>query len=151
MDNPIHILNQLGILNSFAVAKKVTEKEMEKYFYKYKKTGKSTREIGEMLRKKILTDIQNAIVNNEIPGMISPQELIKLLGIKEKTIKRIPEINKLVILLSQKLEEKNYDRMSLCYFINYLVNILGLTEEDFEKFHNQKNDDDDDNDAFKDA
>jgi len=27
--------------------------------------------------------------------------------------------------------------MSLCYFINSLVNMLGLTEEDFENFHKQ--------------
>jgi hypothetical protein len=36
--------------------------------------------------------------------------------------------------------------MSLCYFINSMVNILGLQETDFEKFHRQNNNDDDDDD-----
>ena len=42
----------------------------------------------------------------------------------------------------------------MCYFINSLVNILGLSEEDFTKYHRENNkddDDDDDDNEHKDA
>lgn len=147
MTKPIHILNQLGILSSFSVAKKIKEEEIEKYFAKQKKTGKSERQISEMLHAQILNDIQEALLKNEIPGLISSQEIAKQLGLDQSVVDKVPELNRLVMLLGHKLAEKKYDKMSLCYFINSLVNILGLTERDFEKFH-RNNREDDDEDRF---
>ena len=110
-----------------------------------------------MLKDKIISDIQEAIDNNEIPGLISSQELAESMGIDKITISKMPEINKLVVIISQKISEKNYNKMSMCYFINSLVNVLGLTETDFNKFHQQNKTDDenddtdeDDNDEFTD-
>lgn len=147
MTKPIHILNQLGILTSFSVAKKITEEDIEKYFTKQKKAGKSEKQIGEMLHAQILNDIQEALLKNEIPGLISSQEIAKQLGLDQSVVDKVPELNRLVMLLAHKLAEKKYDKMSLCYFINSLVNILGLTERDFEKFH-RHNREDDDEDRF---
>ena len=154
MNLPIHILNQLGVLTSFSVAKKITEEEINKYFIKHKKTGKSNSQIGKMLKNKIVSDIQDAVEHNKIPGLVSQQEDAERVGIDKKIIAKIPEINKLIIILSQKISEKKYDKMSMCYFINNLVNALGLTEDDFTKFHQQNKTDDeddtDDNDEFTD-
>lgn len=150
MNQPIHILNQLGILSSFSVAKKITEKEINTYFNKHKKRGKSDSEIGKMLKNKIVSDIQTAVEQNKIPGLVSHQEFAESIGIDKKVIAKIPEINKLIGILSQKFSEKNYDKMSMCYFINSLVNVLGLTEEDFTKFHQQNNNEDDDDDEYRD-
>lgn len=149
MTKPIHILNQLGILTSFSVAKKITEEDIQKYFNKQKKSGKSEKQIGDMLHAQILTDIQNALLKNEIPGLISSQEMAKHMGLDQSVVDKIPELNRLVMLLGQKLAEKKYDKMSLCYFINSLVNCLGLTERDFEKFH-RNNREDADEDRFND-
>lgn len=149
MNPPIHILNQLGVLTSFSVAKKITEEDINKYVSKHKKKGKSDTQINKMLRDKIVSDIQEAIVKNKIPGIISQEELATELGIDKNIVSKLPDINRLITVLSQKISEKNYDKMSLCYFINSLVNVLGLTEEDFTKFHRQNNpnpDDDDEND-----
>lgn len=146
MNPPIHILNQLGVLTSFSVAKKITENDINKYFAKHKKKGKSDSQIGKMLRDKIVSDIQDAVENNKIPGLVSQQEMAEGMGIDKKIIAKIPEINRLIIVISQKISEKNYDKMSMCYFINSLVNVLCLTEEDFTKFH-QQNKTDDENDA----
>jgi len=148
---PIHILNQMGILASFSVAKKVTDGYIHKYFEKQKKMGKTPAQINEMLHKQILDDIKNALLNNEVPGLVSSQEIAKQLGMDKSLIDRIPEINRLVVLLSQKMAEKKYDKMSLCYFINSLVNIIGLTEQDFEKFHRQNSEDDDGDEGYKEA
>ena len=141
MTKPIHILNQLGILTTFSVAKKITEEDIQKFYNKQKKSGKSEGQIHDMLHDKILNDIQEAILRNEIPGLISSQELAKAMGLDKQVVDKVPELNRLVMVIAQKLSEKNYDKMSLCYYINSLVNTLGLTEKDFERFHRSKRED----------
>lgn len=143
MEKPIHILNQTGVLASFSVAKKITEEDIQKYFAKQKKTGKPEAEIGDMLHEKILDDIQEAITNNKIPGLISSQELAKQLGLDQSVIDKMPELNRLVMIIAHKLAEKKYDKMSLCYFVNSIVNLLKLSERDFDRFHRETNEDDD--------
>jgi len=103
-----------------------------------------------MLHAKILNDIQDALIKNEIPGLIGSQEIAKQLGLDQSVVDKVPELNRLVMLLAHKLAEKKYDKMSLCYFINSLVNGLGLTERDFEKFH-RNNREDEDEDRFNDS
>jgi predicted XRE-type DNA-binding protein len=134
------------VLTSFSVAKKITEEDINKYFSKHRKRGRSNSQIGQMLRDKIVSDIQNAIEQNKIPGLVSQQEMAEGMGIDKTVIAKIPEINKLILILSQKLSEKKYNKMTLCYFINSLVNVMNLTEDDFTKFHqqNKNNDDADD-------
>lgn len=152
--HPIHILNQMGVITSFSVAKKVTEEDIHKFFARYKKAGKSNAEIDNILKERILHEIEDAIMHQKIPGLISPEELAKELGISQTVITNMPEMNRLIMVIAQKLSEKKYGKMSLCYFINSLVNCLGLSESDFEKFHRQHSKDDDDEDGddeFKDA
>jgi len=144
MTKPIHILNQTGVLASFSVAKKITEEDIHNYFSKQKKSGKTERQINDMFQEEIIKDIQDAILNNKIPGLLSSQELAKQLGLDKLVIDKMPELNKLVMIITQKLTEKKYDKMSLCYFINSLVNLLNLTEQDFENFHRQNGTDEPD-------
>ena len=152
MFNPVHILNQMGVITSFSVAKKVSEDDIHKFFSKGKKSGKSTEELNNILRDKVLSEIEEAVTHRKIPGLLSPEELAKEMGVQQKVINNMPEMNRLIMIVGHKLAEKKYDKMSLCYFINSLVNLLGLTESDFEKFHRQNsNDGDDDEDGFKDA
>ena len=145
---PVHILNQMGVITSFAVAKKISEDEITKFIAKGKKEGKSTEELNDKIRKKVISEIEDAVLNRKIPGLLTPEELAKEMGIKQNIIVNMPELNRLIMVVGHKLAEKKYDKMSLCYFINALVNLLGLTENDFEKFHRQNNpegrDDDDD-------
>jgi hypothetical protein len=159
MNNSIHILNQMGVLTSFNVAKRITEKEINKYCAKHRKSGKSERQIKEMLKEKILSDISHALQSNEIPGLISDDKIPENFKIDKEVLQRMPELNRLIMIIATKISEKQYDTMSLCYFINSLVNVLGLSEDDFTKFHrqngpvdeetdNEENDDEDDNNEF---
>ena len=143
----------MGVITSFAVAKKISEDEISKYFAEGKKKGKSTDEIHKSIQQKVMGDIEEAVMNKKIPGLLSPEELAKEMGIKQNIIANMPELNRLIMVVGHKLAEKKYDKMSLCYFINSLVNLLGLTENDFEKFHRQNNgtEADDDNDEFQDG
>jgi len=151
MSQPIHVLNQLGVLTSFSVAKRVTEDDIRKYFSKQQRKGKTEDQISEMLKNKILGDINDAIQHNQVPGLVSSQELAKSMGVDENVIKNMPELNRLIMVIANKLIQRDYDKMSLCYFINSLVNTLELGEEDFTEFNNKNNpdgdeDDDDDDD-----
>jgi len=154
MLNPVHILNQMGVITSFSIAKKVSEDDIHKFFSRGKKSGKSTEELNNILRDKVLGEIEDAVMHQKIPGLLSPEELAKEMGVQQKVINNMPEMNRLIMIVGHKLAEKKYDKMSLCYFINSLVNLLGLTEQDFEKFHRRNSNDEDDEDdenGFKDA
>jgi len=133
-------------MTSFSVAKKISEEDINKYFSKQKRNKKTEQEIGEMLQDKIICEIHKAIENQEIPGLVTPQEFAESLGIDKKVIAKIPELNRLIMIIASKMAEKKYDKMSLCFFINSLVNMLGLTEQDFTKFHRQNNEHDDEDD-----
>ena len=154
MLNPVHILNQMGVITSISIAKKVSEDDIHKFFSRGKKSGKSTEELNNILRDKVLGEIEDAVMHQKIPGLLSPEELAKEMGVQQKVINNMPEMNRLIMIVGHKLAEKKYDKMSLCYFINSLVNLLGLTEQDFEKFHRRNSNDEDDEDdenGFKDA
>lgn len=146
LNQSVHILNQLGVITSFSIAKKITEDEVNKYFIKNKKAGKSNAEIEKQLGQKIVTEIQEAITNQKIPGLLSPQEIATEFGLDKKLVVNMPELNRLITVIVQKLMQKDYGKMSMCYFINGLVNLLNLSEKDFEKFHSKNSKDDDDDD-----
>ena len=146
MNQPIHILGQMGVMTSFSVSKKITETDVCKYLSKQKNSGKCQEEINNMLKHHILTEMQDEIQNNNIPGLLSPLEIVKTVGVNQKIDERIPELNRLLMIMVHKMAEKKYNKMSLCYFINCLVNMLGVTQDDFAKFHFQNNKDDDDDD-----
>ncbi len=140
-------------MTSFSVAKKVSEEDITKFLANGKKEGKSPEELNRILREKVLSEIEDAVSHSKIPGLLSPEELAKQMGVQKNVINNMPELNRLIMIVGHKLAEKKYDKMSLCYFINALVNLIGLTESDFEQFHrrNGNGGDDDDNDEFKDA
>jgi hypothetical protein len=136
---PIHILNQMGVIPSFSLATKVTEHDVTKLYNKERRAGKTQAEIEEFLRNKIIDEIQNALAKQQIPGLLNPQEIAEEAGLSKKIVRNIPELNRLVMVVAHKLIEKKFDKMSMCYLINGLVNMIGLTESDFEKFHRQNN------------
>lgn len=146
MNQPTHILNQMGVLTSFSVAKKITEEDIDKFFRKNKRPGRNDQELSNMLKEKVLADIQRAVENKQIPGVLDPADIAREMGMDKNVVKNIPELNRLIIIVAHKLSEKKYDKMSLCYLINSLVNLLGLSESDFEKFHGRSDNDDDDGD-----
>lgn len=141
-NQPVHILNQMGVISSFSVAKKITESDINKFFRRHKRHGKKTSEISKLLHEKVISEIEEAMLSHKIPGILNQQELAAEMGVDKNIIANMPELDRLMSVVTQKLTEKKYDQMSLCYFINGMVNSLGLSEEDFEKFHQQNDDED---------
>jgi hypothetical protein len=130
-----HILTRLKILTSFSIAQRVTEKEIANFYKKHSSQGKSDFEIGELLKYSVLKEVKTALDNNKIPGLISHNEDLVTPNANDPVNKNIDVLNKLVAIIANKLNSKNFDKVSLCYCINTLVNLLGLTEEDFDEFH----------------
>jgi hypothetical protein len=145
---PSHILTKEGILASFSVSKKITEKEINAMMTGAQNKSKDEDEILELLKAKIMKEIIDATQKGTLPGIILENVENQLLPIKS-----IESLNRMVQVISQKMKQKKFDKLSLCYFINYLVGSLGLVEEDFEEFHRRiqdaRGDDDDDDDDDK--
>lgn len=136
--HPTHILTQMGVLSSFSISKKMTENDITAMMKKTKNKVKSESELIELVKTKIMSEILEATENGTIPGIIVDKNKSKLFSIKS-----MESLNKMVDLISGKLNNKKLDKLSLCYFINYLIGKLNLTEEDFEDFYNKFTDSDD--------
>lgn len=142
-DQPVHLLNQMGVLSSFSISKKITEEEINLMMKRAKVKSKNENEILELIKRKIMKEIIDATKKGTVPGVILEKSENYIVPLKI-----IEPLNNMVDVLSRKLKAKKLDQLSLCYFINYLVGSLGLTEEDFEEFHRrlkESQDDDDEN------
>lgn len=129
LNNHIHLLTETGVLSSFSISKKISEEEVNEMFKAAKSKSKNEKEILEIVKAKIMKEIIDASKKGILPGIVlDPRS--EVLPIKD-----IEALNRMVIVITQKLKNKKIDKISLCYFINYLVGSLGLTEEDFEEFH----------------
>ena len=124
-----HILSKEGILTTFSIAKKVTAKDVKKLREKMKLTKMDANKLHELLRMTIVKDTQKNIKSQKIPGLI-------ISGLEdEEEKKRIMELTYFASMIAKKLSEKNINKYHSCYIINSIVNMLGLTEDDFDEFH----------------
>ncbi len=146
--SPEHILSKSGVLASFSVSKKISEEEVHAMMENAQSRGKSEDEILDLVKTRIMMEIMDATRKGTLPGIILENSQRKLIPIQSVTA-----LNRMVEVLSQKMKQKKFDKLSLCYFINYLVGSLGLVEEDFEEFHRRmrkarsEDGEDDDDDA----
>ena len=124
-----HILAKEGVLTTFSIAKKVTAKDVKKLREKLKLAKIDSSKLKELLRNEVIRETQSDIEAHKIPGLIvgNPEEN------EEK--KRIMELTYFASVIAKKLSEKNIGKYHSCYIINAIVNVLGLTEEDFDEFH----------------
>ncbi len=128
---PQHILAKEGILPSFSIAKKITALDIkrikEKLITKFGKVN--TSKLQSLLKEAIIKETQTAMETQKIPGLIvdTPEEN------EEK--KRILELTYFASIIAKKLADKKINKYYSCYIINAVVNMLQLSEEDFENFH----------------
>ena len=84
----------------------------------------------EILRKSVMDETKKAILSKKIPGLIIPD---KFISSEEK--KLMMELTYFASIIAKKINEKKIDKYHSCYIINAIVNMLGLTESDFDEFH----------------
>jgi len=66
-----------------------------------------------------------------VPGIIMEKVSEK----RQNAEKKLVNLTYFASVINKKVAEKDMLKFDRCYFINVLVNMLGLTEEDFDKFH----------------
>jgi hypothetical protein len=141
--SPVHLLSTLGVLAKFSIAKKISKKEIIQTTKKIKKIYK---EKDPEKVKKLLTDAlidsTKKYVSSEIPpGLIFPKKDPQ----KEKMDKYYMELSTISQILANKFVEQKLTKNQVCFIVNAIINILGISEEDFSEFHRkfQKYKDDD--------
>ena len=125
-----HILSEEGILTTFAIAKRVSAKDVKKFQQKIKLNKISAEKFQELLYKSVLEETQKALLSQKVPGLILPGH-----NIPEKERKRMMELTYFASIITKKMNEKNIDKFYSCYIINAIVNMMELTERDFDEFH----------------
>lgn len=129
MQTANHILAKEKILTTFSIAKKVNVKEIKKLRSKLKNSKIDEEELQELLRKSVLKETEDAIRTQNIPGLI----ISEVDDAEEQ--KKIMELTYFASIISKKLLDKKIAKYHSCYVINAIVNMLGLTGEDFDEFH----------------
>lgn len=130
MQTSNHILSKEGILTSFMIAKRITPMDIKRLKDSLKEDNVKPSKIQELLSKKIVEETQIAFETKQIPGLI----IEKVISEQEEK-KRIMELTYFSSLMAKKLTDNNVSKYHACYTINALVNMLCLTEKDFDDFH----------------
>ena len=125
-----HILSREGILTTFSIDKRVSAEYVKRLQQKIKSDKISEEKFQKLLYKAVLEETQKALLSQKVPGLILPGH-----NIPEKERKKMMELTHFASMIAKKLGEKNADKFYSCYIINAIVNMLGLTESDFDEFH----------------
>jgi hypothetical protein len=121
--NYSHIIQSAGILKTFTVAKLMLQTEIEAIKEDVKKRT-STREEFERVFEEEFAKIANMHdPENPIPGIIYSTE----------PKKRGKKMLKLIKQEKARLKKLNLTKSELCFYINGLVNMLELNQDDFEE------------------
>jgi len=128
-----HILAQEGILTSFSIAKRITERDFSKLKKKLNSKTINDKEFQVLLKKSVKEETKKAIEENSIPGFICNGSDLRT----DEERKRIMEFTYFATIIAKKINDKNISKYHSCYIINALVNLLRLNENDFDEFHNR--------------
>lgn len=129
--SPKHLITELGVLKSLSIGKRLSPDKVRDYKSKIKKITKTKEEAESLLNKVILKDAEKTMDTSEVPGMVIEKPSQK----RQNTEKRLIDLTYFASIISKKVTEKKLGKFDRCYLINVLVNMLGLSEEDFDVFH----------------
>lgn len=142
-ESPTHLISSLGILTSFSIAKKINKDEVSKESRKIKKIFKESdpEKFQKLLMDALIEKARKSVENEIPPGLIFPKKNLK----KQQLDKFYLELSAISQALTNKFVEQKLSKHQVCFILNAVINLLGLTEEDFLDFHKkfQKYKDDD--------
>lgn len=125
-----HILSQSGILKTFSVARRVSEDDIKKLTNQYNRLGGKKIGLTEFLKEEIIKSTQKAFSKNEVPGLIFdsvPED-----PASHQTMMELTQFSSFV---AKKMVDKKLSKFYFCFVVNALINMLGLTDKDFDEFH----------------
>src|ERR1035437_666085 len=130
MNSTQHILSKEGILTTFSIAKKVSKKDILALQKNFLGDNFKNRKFKKLLTKKMLEETKKAFLDQKIPGLIIPGK-----NIPDEEKRKMMELTYFASIVTKKIAEKKIDKFHSCYIISAIVNMLGLTESDFDEFH----------------
>jgi hypothetical protein len=154
INNSNHLLSSLGVLSSFIIARKISNKDISIITKQLKKThGKKSKvEFQKLLVDTLIENTKKYVSTQQPPGFIIPPINEK----KQKLDAFYSQLAQVSQNLSVELKKQKLTKLQVCFIINALINLMELTETDFENFREKfsryrENDfgDDDDNNEIK--
>jgi hypothetical protein len=112
------------------IDKRITALDIKKMKDSIKGESPKSSKMQEMLRRKIVEETQAAFETQKIPGL-----MVKEVLNEQEEKKRIMELTYFASIMAKKLTDNNVGKYHACYVVNAIVNMMGLTEEDFDNFH----------------
>lgn len=125
-----HILSKEGILTTFSIAKKVAKKDILNLQKQLELAKFKTSKFKKIFAEKMLEETKKAFLDHKIPGLIVPGQ-----NIPDEEKRKMMELTYFASVVAKKIGEKKINKFHSCYIINAIVNMLGLTESDFDEFH----------------
>ena len=127
-----HVLSEMGVLKTFSIAKRVSDADIIVLTEKYNRLKKKNISLTDFMKRAIAKSMQDAFENQTVPGLIFA-DFVPTQEDHEKMI----ALTQFASLVSKKLVEKKLGKFYHCFVVNSIVNMLGLSDKDFDEFHRQ--------------
>ena len=128
-----HILQKVGVLKNFSVAKVVSKKEIDDLKQLIRAVAKDEAEYDKMLAEEMAQVANMHDPKAPIPGIIYVEDKSALVKQLQKSAKDY----------AQKIKSGKLEKKQLCYLIAAIIKELGLTQDDFLKMREDDDEDDD--------
>lgn len=120
----------MGVLKTFSIARRISEEDIKKFSSQYSKLNKKDLSITEYLRREMAIKMQDDFINNRVPGLIFDD-----VEPTHEEHSKLMDLTQFASLVSKKIVEKKLNKFYYCFIVHSLVNMIGLTDEDFNDFH----------------
>jgi hypothetical protein len=127
-----HILSQSGVMKTISIACRVSEADVKLLTLKYSRMTKKNISLPEYMRREVGKKMQEAFANHKVPGLIFDES-----EPTNEEHQQMMALTQFSSLVAKKLIEKDLEKFYYCFVIHSIVNMIGLTDEDFADFHNK--------------
>jgi hypothetical protein len=143
-----HLLSENGIMVSFSVAKKIPVDKLKKIHDKIKRMAKNGKNADELFKKEIEKQTKNTLNVNDIPGLITEENVSnnqdedvnqnvktpEITGVF-KNEKKVMMLNFFGTSVARKMVEQKFKKDEICFIILTILGSLGIGDNDFKNFH----------------
>ena len=129
-----HILQKVGVLKNFSVAKVVSKKEIDDLKQLIRAVAKDEEEYDKMFAEEM----------GQVANMHDPKAPIPGIIYVEDKSAVITQLQKAAKDYAKKIQAGKLEKKQLCYLIAAIIKELGLTQDDFLKMKEENDEDDDD-------
>jgi hypothetical protein len=142
-----HILTEMGVMKTFSVARRVSEDKVAILTNKYNKIKNKNISLDDFLKKEIINEMQDYFKNNKIPGMITKNASIDnkmFIPPTQEEQEMLIDLTQFSSLVAKKLVEKKLNKFYHCFVVHSIINMLHLSDKDFDEFYQKYSAFDDD-------